>query len=72
MQETAPVDVTDFDALYKSMCKCRKGVMWKPSTKSFVLNDLENLLRMEDQLKSGTWKNGKPKPITIDTNDNTY
>lgn len=65
MQETAPVDVTDFDALYISMRKCRRGVMWKPSTKSFVLNDLENLLRMEDQLKSGTWKNGKPKPITI-------
>lgn len=57
--------ITDFDQLYNSMQKCRKGVTWKPSVKSFVLNSEENLLRMERQLKEGTWKNGKPKPILI-------
>lgn len=57
--------VTDFDQLYDSMTKCKKGVTWKPSTKSFVLNDLENIHRMERQLKEGTWKNGKPRPIKI-------
>ena len=45
--------------------KCRKGVSWKPSVKSFVLNSEENLLRMEKQLKEGTWKNGTPKPVLI-------
>ena len=47
------------------MMKCRKGVSWKPSVKSFVLNSEENLLRMEKQLKEGTWKNGTPKPVLI-------
>lgn len=59
------VQPIDFEALYASMRKCRKGVSWKPSVKSFVLNDLENVLRMEEKLKNGTWKNGTPKPILI-------
>ena len=45
------INPIDFDALYDSMRKCRKGVIWKPSVKSFVLNDLENVLRMEEKLK---------------------
>lgn len=57
--------ITDFDSLHESMTKCRKGVSWKPSVKSFVLNSEENLLRMERQLKEDTWKNGKPKPVLI-------
>ena len=47
------------------MMKCKKGVAWKPSVKSFVLNGEENLLRMEHQLKEGTWKNGKTKPVLV-------
>lgn len=58
-------NITDFDSLYDSMMKCKKGVAWKPSVKSFVLNSEENLLRMERQLKEGTWKNGKPKPVLV-------
>ena len=57
--------ITDFDQLYTSMMKCKKGVSWKPSVKSFVLNGEENLLRMEKQLHDGSWKNGKPKPVLI-------
>lgn len=57
--------ITDFDQLQESMVKCQKNVTWKPSVKSFVLNSEENLHRMEDQLKSGTWKNGKPRKIQI-------
>lgn len=59
------MNITDFDSLHGSMMKCRKGVSWKPSVKSFVLNGEENLLRMEKQLKEGTWKNGTPKPVLI-------
>lgn len=58
-------DITDFDSLYDSMVKCKKGVTWKPSVKSFVLNEEENILRMEQQLKTGVWKNGKPKSVLI-------
>lgn len=57
--------ITDYDQLYESMEKCKSGVMWKPSVKSFVLNDIENIYRMEKKLKDGTWKNGEPKPIKI-------
>ncbi len=57
--------ITDFDQLHESMMRCKKNVSWKPSVKSFVLNSEENLHRMEDQLKNGTWKNGKPRTIEI-------
>ena len=57
--------IIDFDQLYESKSKCKNGVMWKPATKSFCLNDLENIHRMERQLKDGTWKNGNPRPIQI-------
>lgn len=39
--------------------------MWKPSVMSFLLNDIENINRMELQLQNGTWKNGNPRPIKI-------
>lgn len=45
--------------------KCKRGVMWKPSTKHFNLNAVEEIHRMENKLRNGAWKNGKPKPITI-------
>lgn len=57
--------ITDFDQLYESEWKCVKGVLWKPQTKSFMLNDLENIHRMKKQLRNGTWENGKPHPIQI-------
>lgn len=57
--------IISFDALYESYLKCRVGVSWKPSVKSFILNSEANLLRMENQLREGTWKNGKPKTILI-------
>lgn len=58
-------DITDFEALYDSMRKCRCGVSWKPSTLHFTLNGIEECLKMEARHKSGTWKNGRPKEIII-------
>lgn len=57
--------ITDFDQLFDSMLKCKRNVSWKPGVKAFVLNGVENCLKMEDQLRSGSWKNRKPKPILI-------
>lgn len=59
------IDPISFEALYTSMTRCKRHVGWKPSVKSFVLNDLENILRMQEQLERGTWKNSTPKPILI-------
>lgn len=57
--------ITDYDQLFDSMLKCKKNVSWKPSVKSFVLNGVENCLKMEEQLQNDTWINRKPKPIVV-------
>ena len=45
--------------------KCKHCVLWKPSVKHFNLNAVTEVLRMEKKLKTGTWKNGRPRPIKI-------
>ncbi len=54
--------VIGFDALYESMYRCRKGVGWKDSTASFVLNGIENCLKLEEELKGINGKAYKPRP----------
>ena len=66
-------NVIGFDALYNSMLKCKKGVMWKDSTAGYVLNGIERTMNLEQQLHDGTYKAGKnvnfmitsPKPREI-------
>lgn len=57
--------IINYDALWESAMKCKRGVAWKPSTKHYTLNAVEETHRMNRKLESGTWKNGKPKPIQI-------
>ena len=57
--------IIDYDALWISAMKCKRGVLWKPSTMHYDLNAVEETHRMFDKLQSGKWKNGKPKPIRI-------
>lgn len=49
-------DIIGFEALFESMQKCKKGVMWKGSAAHYVLNGLEETLKLEKQLKTGTYK----------------
>lgn len=76
-------DIIGFEALYDSMCKCRKGVMWKGSAAHYVLNGIEETLKLEKQLKEGTYKARKtvkfmitsPKPrecVSICFRDRVY
>lgn len=58
-------EVIGFEALYKSMYKCTKNVLWKDSVASFYLNGIEETLRLEKQLKEGTYKARAPKKFTI-------
>ena len=58
-------EVIGFEALYKSMHKCKKTVLWKDSTANFYLNGIEQTLRLERELKSGTYKPRKPKKFEI-------
>lgn len=48
--------VTGFDALYDSMLKCKKGVMWKASVASYRLNAVERTIDLMEQLYDGTWE----------------
>lgn len=57
--------VIGFDALYHSMCKCRKGVIWKDSVAHYCLNALEETLKLERELKTGTYKGRKPFEFTL-------
>ena len=52
--------VISFEALYESMYKCRKGVMWKGSVASYFLNGIERTLELENQLRRGTYVSSPP------------
>lgn len=51
--------VIGFEALYESMNKCRRGVLWKDSTASFYLNGIERCMQLSRQLSDGTYE---PRP----------
>lgn len=57
--------VIGFDALYESMHRCKKNVLWKDSVANFYLNGIEQTLRLEKQLKDGTYKPRPPKKFMI-------
>ncbi|MBR3631945.1 MAG: hypothetical protein IKN49_02620 [Elusimicrobiaceae bacterium] len=57
--------VIDYDNLYNSGLKCKKGVIWKPSVSSFILNQIERTNQLCDELEAGTYKSLAPKPIKI-------
>jgi RNA-directed DNA polymerase len=65
MKEHDEEKVIGFEALYTSMLKCRRGVMWKDSTAHFVLNGIEECLRLERQLKDGSYKPRPSKKVHI-------
>ena len=45
--------------------KCKKGVLWKPTVKSYNNNAVERTHQIEKRTREGTWKNGKPREILI-------
>ena len=59
--------IIGFDALYESMDKCKKGVIWKDSVAHFVLNSVEEVLKLEEQLKSGSYHSRKGRVFTIES-----
>lgn len=56
-----PADVIGFDALWESMLKCKRGVMWKSSVASFCLNGAENISKLSQELSDGTYR---PRPVS--------
>ena len=60
-----PEDVIGFDALWESMMRCRRGVMWKASVQSFVLNGPENIARLCDELHDGSYRARPTTSFTV-------
>lgn len=49
-------DVISTEALFESMNKCRKGVLWKDSVASFVMSGVERCMHLHDQLEDGSYR----------------
>lgn len=58
-------DVIGFEALYETMQKCKRGVMWKDSVAHYVLNAVEETIKLEESLKNGTYKARPPRLFKI-------
>lgn len=55
----------EFDALYDSMWKCRCGKLWKASVARYVLHGIEETLKLEEEIATGTYKPRKPHTFTL-------
>ena len=60
-------DVIGFEALYESAMKCKKGVLWKDSVAHYILNLVEETVKLEDQLKNGTYRPRPQRPFTVNS-----
>ncbi|MDO4809970.1 MAG: hypothetical protein Q4A04_08435 [Eubacteriales bacterium] len=58
-------EATDFEHLYLSMQKCKRGVIWKDSVASYVLNGIERTLKLEKELKENKYRARPPKSFKI-------
>ncbi len=57
--------VIGFDALYVSLLKCKKGVLWKDSVAGFYLRSGERISGLCDELHRETYQPQKPKHFKI-------
>lgn len=60
-------EIIGFEALYKSAMKCKKGVIWKDSVAHYILNIIEETIKLEEQLKTGEYRPRPLKPFTVDS-----
>ena len=61
-----PMDeIIGYEALWNSMQKCKRGVLWKDSVANFVLNGVKEVGRISDELMHGTYKERQHKYFEI-------
>lgn len=58
-------DIIGFEALWDSMMKCKRGVMWKDSVAGFCLDAVRQVSRLCDELADGMYKERPHKYFTI-------
>ena len=55
----------EFNALYDSMWKCRRGKLKKASVARYVCHGIEETLKLEESLKDGTYKPRAPHKFRL-------
>lgn len=65
MKDADPESVIGFDALYESMLRCKKGVIWKDSVAAFYHRGIERTDRLCRELHDGTYKASPTKHFKI-------
>lgn len=58
-------DVIGFDALWNAMVLCSRGVTWKGSVASFLLNAAERITQMSDELHTGTYRHNRATTFEV-------
>lgn len=58
---------TDFEHLYQSALKCQRSVAWKDSTAHFMLNIADEVNKLYESIRDGTYTPRKPKVFKITT-----
>jgi len=58
-------DIIGFEALYNSMMKCKNRVRWKGTTGFYLHHWPTEIAKLEDELKSGRYKQKSPKFFTV-------
>ena len=58
-------DIIGFEALWNSMMKCKRGVMWKDSVAWFFLNGMKEVAKLSDELLTGTYKERRHQYFTV-------
>lgn len=58
-------DVIGYDALWESMERCKRGVMWKPSVARFVMDAPYEIERLRRELHEGTYRQGQPRRFVV-------
>ena len=62
---TSIEEIIGYDALFDSLMKCKKNVGWKSTTGFYVHNWNTEIMKLEEELKKGTYKKRKPKFFMI-------
>lgn len=58
-------DIIGFEALWDSMMKCKRGVIWKDSVAGFCLDAVRQVSRLHDELSDGVYRERPHKYFTI-------
>ena len=62
---TTEEEIIGFEALWNSMMKCKCGVIWKDSVAHFVLNGVPEVVKLSNELETGTYKERSHKYFTV-------